>query len=143
MYIDLNMVRAGAVGHPKDWVWGGYQEIQGKRCRKRVIDLKTLKDVFDMDSVENLRKAHAEWIQAALDGSEMGRNEIWTKGVAVGNEDFVRRTQQWIGIRVNKRKVAEKDGAFMLREPMRDYGLYSGPENSPIVLENRYIWDVI
>jgi len=30
MYIDLNMVRAGAVDHPKDWVWSGYQEIQGK-----------------------------------------------------------------------------------------------------------------
>jgi putative transposase len=60
-YIDLNMVRAGAVNHSKDWVWGGYQEIQGKRCRNRVIDLKALKDVFEMDGVENLRKSHAEW----------------------------------------------------------------------------------
>jgi hypothetical protein len=26
---------------------------------------------------------------------------------------------------------------------MSDYGLYSGPENNPIVPENRYFWDVL
>ena len=143
MYIDLNMVRAGAVDHPKDWVWSGYQEIQGKRCRNRVIDLKALKDVFEMDSVEHLRESHTEWIRAALGGAEMRRDEIWTKSVAVGSEEFVRRTRQRIGIKVKGRKVVEKGGAFTLREPMSDYGLYSGPENSPIVPENRYLWDVL
>jgi len=28
-------------------------------------------------------------------------------------------------------------------EPMSDYGLYSSPENNPIVPENRYLWDVL
>jgi len=28
VYIDMNMVRAGIVQHPSDWVHGGYQEIQ-------------------------------------------------------------------------------------------------------------------
>ncbi len=54
---------------------------------------------------------------------------------------FVRRTRQRIGIREMGCKVVEKGGAFTLREPMRDYGLYSGSQNSPIVPENRYIWD--
>ena len=40
------------------------------------------------------------------------------------------------------RKVVEKGGAFTLGEPMSDYGLYSGPENNPIVPENRYLWNV-
>ncbi len=71
--------------YPKEWVWGGYQEIQGKRCRNRAIDLEVLKDVFEIDRVENLRKAHAEWIREALAGAEMGRDEIWTKSVAVGS----------------------------------------------------------
>ena len=96
-----------------------------------------------MDSVANLRKSHAEWIRAPLGGAEMGRDEIWTKSVAVGSEDFVRRTRQRMGIKVKGRKVVEKGGAFTLREPMSDYGLYSGPENSPIVPENRYLWDVL
>ncbi len=96
-----------------------------------------------MDGVENLRKSHAEWIRAALGGAEMGREEIWTKSVAVGSEDFVRRTRQRIGIKVKGRKVVEKGGAFTLREPMSDYGQYSGPENNPIVPENRYLWDIL
>jgi hypothetical protein len=29
------------------------------------------------------------------------------------------------------------------RRFISDYGLYSGPENSPIVPENRYFWDVL
>jgi hypothetical protein len=61
----------------------------------------------------------------------------------VGSEDFGRRTRQRIGIKVKGLKVVEKGGAFTLREPMSDYGLYSGPENSPIVSENRYIWAVL
>jgi len=56
----------------------------------------------------------------------------------VGSEEFVRRTRQRIGIKVKGRKVVEKGGAFTLREPMSDYGLYSGPENSPIVPEKYY-----
>jgi hypothetical protein len=55
----------------------------------------------------------------------------------------VRKTGQQIGIKVKGRKVIEKGGGFTLREPMSDYGQYSGPENSPIVPENRYIWDVL
>ncbi len=68
---------------------------------------------------------------------------ITMKSVAVGSEDFVRRIRQRIGIKVKGRKVVEKGGAFTRREPMSDYGLYSGPENNPIVPENRYLWDVL
>ncbi len=73
----------------------------------------------------------------------MGRDEIWTNSVAVGSEEFVRKTGQRIGIKVKGRKIVEKGGGFTLREPMSDYGLYSGSENSPIVPENRYFWDVL
>ncbi len=47
------------------------------------------------------------------------------------------------GIKVKGRKVVEKGGAFTLREPMSDYGLYSGVENNPTVPENPYLWDVL
>ena len=48
---------------------------------------------------------------------------------------MVRRTRQRIGIKAKGRKVLEKGGAFKLREPISDYGLFSGSENSPIVPE--------
>ena len=50
---------------------------------------------------------------------------------------------QPFGIKVKGRKVVEKGGAFTLCEPVSDYGLYSGPEKSPIVPENRYVWNVL
>jgi len=31
LYIDMNMVRAGVVAHPKEWIFSGYQEIQNPR----------------------------------------------------------------------------------------------------------------
>ena len=68
---------------------------------------------------------------------------ITMKSVAVGSEGFVHRTRQRMGIKVKGRKIVEKGAAFTLREPMNDYGLYSGPENNPIVPENRYLWNVI
>ena len=53
-----------------------------------------IEDLFQMDSVENLRKSHAERIRAALGGAEMGRDEIWTKSIAVGSEGFVVRPRK-------------------------------------------------
>ncbi len=37
-YIDLNMVRAGVVDHPKDWRWCGHDELVGNRRRYRLLD---------------------------------------------------------------------------------------------------------
>jgi len=37
-YIDLNMVRAGVVSHPREWNWTGYEELVGERKRYRLID---------------------------------------------------------------------------------------------------------
>ncbi|MCP3894462.1 MAG: transposase, partial [Bacteroides sp.] len=38
VYVDLNMVRAGAVSHPEQWIHGGYTEIQHPRRKNILID---------------------------------------------------------------------------------------------------------
>jgi len=38
VYIDMNMVRAGAVDHPSQWEHGGYGEIDRPPLRYRLID---------------------------------------------------------------------------------------------------------
>ncbi len=43
-YIDLNMVRAGVVTHPKDWLQGGYIEIQNPPSRYSIINLQALRE---------------------------------------------------------------------------------------------------
>ena len=37
-YVDLNMVRAGVVSHPREWRWCGYDELTGTRKWYRIID---------------------------------------------------------------------------------------------------------
>ena len=41
-YVDLNMVRAGKVAHPRDWRWCGHDELIGKRKRYRIVDIDRL-----------------------------------------------------------------------------------------------------
>ena len=41
-YIELNMVRAGAVKHPKDWEFCGYNEILDPPGRYQLIDRNAL-----------------------------------------------------------------------------------------------------
>jgi len=41
-YIDLNMVRAGVVQHPGEWVYGWYREIQNPKHWYTLIDHQKL-----------------------------------------------------------------------------------------------------
>jgi hypothetical protein len=52
--IDLNMVRAGVVRHPGDWMYGGYHEIQNSKQRYSLINrqkLKALLGIIDNDQL--------------------------------------------------------------------------------------------
>ncbi len=42
VYIDLNMVRAGVVVHPRDWCFEGYNEIFNPSERYGIIDRQNL-----------------------------------------------------------------------------------------------------
>jgi putative transposase len=42
VYIDLNIVRARVVAHPRDWGQSGYREIQNPPKRYGIIDLREL-----------------------------------------------------------------------------------------------------
>ena len=46
VYIDMNMVRAGAVSHPSDWANSGYHEIQNPLDRYGVIDYLALMELW-------------------------------------------------------------------------------------------------
>jgi putative transposase len=108
------MVRAGVVKHPQDWPHGGYHEIQGNKRRNTILDMKALQDLLELNSPAELRHQHRQRVDemVALDGS--GREGKWTESIAVGGEDFVRRTQDQLNIKVKKREIREEDGIFML-----------------------------
>ncbi len=132
VYVDLNMVRAGAVSHPEEWTYGGYQEIQGNRRRNTILNLQSLAKALDLDSVENLRTAHKEWIMEALRDGSSRRDMNWSESLAVGSTEFARKTRTELGVRGCSREIIEKDGGFVLREAEEDYDPVFGGKYRPI-----------
>ena len=65
VYIDLNMVRAGVVNHPREWPASGYHEIQTPSQRYRIVDHESLLQLLGMRSINVLQQNHLNWINNA------------------------------------------------------------------------------
>lgn len=89
VYIDLNMVRAGAVRHPSQWTVSGYHDIQKPPQRYRIIDYDALCQLTELSGLENLRKRHREWVECEISKGQPVRDPKWTENPAVGPDDFV------------------------------------------------------
>jgi putative transposase len=61
-YDDLNMVRAGVVNHPKEWIDSDYNKIQNPKQRYNLIDFTRLPILFGYDSLKEFQKHHKLWI---------------------------------------------------------------------------------
>jgi putative transposase len=120
-YIDLNMVRAGAVSHPRDWNWGGYQELLGQRKRFRLLDLDRLLALLEMANAAEFMKFHDDRIAFALDRKLLRREPHWSEAIAVGSKPYV----EDIAARLNRRKrlsvESAVDGAWCVRECLETY----------------------
>jgi len=104
VYIDMNMVRAGVVNHPRQWPYCGYQEIFGE-------DIRTFKGTYDM------------WIEEYLNSKKYERESYWTESIAVGGEDFIEKIQGKLGEKAKGRKILkskDKD-SYELQEEESPY----------------------
>jgi putative transposase len=136
VYIDLNMVRAGVVAHPKDWPHGGYIEIQRPRRKNILIDYGALVHLCGYNGWENFQSAHRSWIEAALSGDQIRRDESWTQSIAVGNRSYVESVKSQIGGNAIGRKIRELSKGFELREPEPVYNAFFWGKNGDIHSEN-------
>ena len=141
IYVDLNMLRAGIVHHPSEWVSSGYSEIQCPRRKCSLIAYERLRALAGFDSYDEFRVSHRNWVTAALDNSGSTRDSMWTQSIAVGSEEFIGRTKEALGISAKGRKVLESGEVFHLREPTVSYNLDFGTKNNDIGGENSYFWN--
>lgn len=79
VYIDLNMVRAGAVNHPSHWPHAGYNEIQKLRHRYVIIDHDRLLSLAGASSLSGLQRDHKDWVLSKLATGPLRREERWTR----------------------------------------------------------------
>lgn len=127
-YIDLNMVRAGVVGHPEEWEWTGYRELMGMRLRNRLIDMETLCRALGQDDTDLFRTRHQAAIEEALNRRELLRQAWWTESIAVGDEGWVRQVSRTIRNRLEVKVEAAEDEASVWRvmEARPTYGAMDG-----------------
>jgi len=140
VYIDLNMVRAGAVTSPADWPWCGYCEIQSPAQRYSIIDKKVLTRLFGQSRYEDFQILHQQWIDTSLKAATLERDASWSDSLAVGHRSFVNEIQQALGIDARYRRVVEGRGHYVLKEPSIAYAAHFSYEKRVLSHENGIIW---
>ncbi len=125
-YIDLNMVRAGAVEHPREWAWCGYDELAGLRGKFLVLDREKLLELTEVGSAAELGRNHEEMIAEALEARRLKREAQWTESVAVGSQAFVNSVVEANEWRAKLEVLPGTGGAWLVRDAEEPYGLSLG-----------------
>ena len=84
-YIDLNMVRAGAVAQPSQWPSGGCRELLGLRKRYRVIDQVRLFELLAVADEAQFRSWYSATLEAECRRDPLRKEPHWASAVAVGS----------------------------------------------------------
>jgi len=93
-YIDLNMVRVGAVTHPSEWDWCGYRELVAERKRYTFLDLEEVLKRYSKPNLEEFRENYRYSINQAIESKQLDREPLWTENIAIGSESFVRAIEE-------------------------------------------------
>ena len=92
VYINLNMVRVGMVGHPREWKWCGHDELMGHRQRYRIVNMARLLESADVDNPKQFRTWYADALVRRIERGNLKRESVWTDSLAVGSKKFIERT---------------------------------------------------
>ena len=142
VYIDTNMVRAGAVSHPSRWGFCGYNEIQKPRRKNILIDYERLQGLIGAGSYAQLTSAHKGWVEDYMGDGMKTRQGEWTRSIAVGSRSFVENVKALLGFRARGREVLEGSKGYQLREGTGHYKAFSEIENDDIGYTNAYFWEI-
>jgi putative transposase len=121
VYIEMNMLRAGVIQHPGNWLHGGYREIQSPPIRYSIIDLQMLMRLTGMSTLAQLQRAHRDWINTTLLSKPGLREACWSESIAVGRQKFIESVQAKLGCRAQGRQYFKDEDKFYLKEPDVSY----------------------
>jgi len=100
-YVNLNMVRAGKVSHPRDWKWCSHDELTGERQRYRILNFERLQQSLGGIGAADLRQWYSDALEARLAVRQMPREAHWTEALVVGSRSFV---EQAMGVYAQRRQ---------------------------------------
>jgi len=141
VYIDMNMVRAGVVSHPSQWLHGGYNEIQSPPDRYRLIDRQRLIELSGVANDEELKRVHKEWVDHAV-LTDSVRYVDWSEAVAVGSREFLAEVKSRLGFTAKDRQIEQKGEVHVLREPESSYSTDFEGKMDALRAENTVYFDI-
>lgn len=133
VYVDLNMVRAGVVKHPRDWPWCSYGELTGARTRYRMLSLDRILESLEVASLDQFRRLYVDAVEARLATGALSREAHWSESLAVGSQGFVAHAEEWYPRRMYLDRTPVSPVApevWMVRERDPGYTVDRGTENS-------------
>ncbi|MFO7761670.1 MAG: transposase [Thermodesulfobacteriota bacterium] len=144
IYIDLNMVRAGVVDHPREWRHGGWHEIVDPPRRYRIIARDRLKQLLDADE-KTLTENYEHWVEDYI-VEGINREKTWTDAIAAGSAEFVEGVKSRLGLKARHRQIRRKGNGkgavYVLEEPLVAYSADFGGKIGILRGENRLSWNV-
>jgi putative transposase len=142
LYIDLNMVRAGVVDHPRDWPFTGFHEIVSPPERYRLIDREKLLELLGGTDETTLTQDYSSWVDEAI-GCKAKRNLDWSESIAVGTKTFVESIEDQLGSKATGRSIIDRGiNGSVLREELDPYRPLFEAEKGGLGPKNGYFWDV-
>ena len=114
-YIELNMVRAGAVKHPKDWEFCGYNEILDPPGRYRLIDQNALLSCCGITDPDEFKTYYEDLVAYTLQHGSLRRESLWTNNLAVGSRQYIEQNQNKFGRQYKIKALSAP--AFKINQP--------------------------
>ncbi|MCG8552325.1 MAG: transposase [Desulfobacterales bacterium] len=140
VYIDLNMVRAGVLEHPKLWDFSGYNEIQKPKRKYILINHDKLIELTGCGSLNSLTELHRDLVEKFIKEENYKRQTRWTQSVAVGDKDFVVDIKKKLGFRADGRNIVSNNDEYTLREDQAPYNALFGVKKAGIEVKNSHFW---
>jgi hypothetical protein len=106
--------------------------------RYGLINRPKLIECCELVSEAQLRAAHRQWVEAAINEGDQSRRPQWTESVAVGSEAFVTGVLEKLKRQGAGRQVRDAGDHYELRGPEAPYNLDFGGEMDRLRPANAY-----
>jgi REP element-mobilizing transposase RayT len=135
VYIDMNMVRAGAVNHPSQWKQTGFNEILQNKKRYTLIDKDALKNFFNFKDINSFQSYYNDLINYAIEKNDFKKKAFWADSIAVGNNEFIENFKNNLGILSKRKKIETTKDISYIKETENDF-------RTNIAETNQFVWDM-
>lgn len=98
-------------------------------------------ELLGTDDYDQVKRDHQRWAGELLCNST-GRDDKWTRSIAVGNKEFVDNVKSRLGVLVKGRDATETAEGYQLRDPAEYYMPHFEAEKGGMGPDNTCFWDI-